>query len=95
MVWQVLRFEFDKNIPRKYHFTLSLATGESWQEVFYRLVFEVNLSRLLHSGFGLNEIPDIGLKIHFTINKLIKYKVLFFTLTDPQIDIWQVWKQSK
>ena len=67
MVNGVACFRFDKNISWEYHLALSLATGESWEEEFNSLVFEVHLSRLLHSGFGLNEIPDVCMKLHLDI----------------------------
>jgi len=49
---------------REDHLTLSLATGKSRQEVFNFLVIEVYLRHLLHSGFGLNQIPDVCMKLH-------------------------------
>jgi len=63
----VSRFGFDKNIAREDHLTLSLATGKSRQEVFNFLVIEVNLRHLLHTGFGLNQIPDVCMKLHLDI----------------------------
>jgi len=60
-------FRLDKNIPREYRLALSLATGKSRQEVFNFLIIEVYLRHLLPSGFGLNQIPDVCMKLHLDI----------------------------